>query len=289
MGLTLTQTRGLQGSGKSHWAKAQQASDSTIVLVCRDDLRRMLHDGRWSKVNERQVVDIQNAIIADSLSRGRSVIVHDTGFGEENEIRLRGLASANNATYVLKDFTDVPLETCIARDLAREYSVGKDVIMKFYNKYLAPAPADPPAYDPSLPTCVIADVDGTVALKHDGRGPYEHDKCIDDLPNLPVIGLVQDLIRADEEVIYCSGREEKYRADTEKWIYRHIGPRDLPLLLFMRETGDRRNDATVKMELYERHIKGKWNIRFVLDDRQRVVDAWRALGLTVLQVADGKF
>lgn len=37
-----------------------------------------------------------------------------------------------------KDFTDVPVETCIERDKLRpgDESIGEAVIMNFYNKYL---------------------------------------------------------------------------------------------------------------------------------------------------------
>ena len=34
---------------------------------------------------------------------------------------------------------------------------------------------------------------------------------------------------------------------------------------------------------------GNYNVKFVLDDRNRVVEMWRSLGLTCLQVADGDF
>ncbi len=57
----------------------------------------------------------------------------------------------------------------------------------------------------------------------------------------------------------------------------------------MRQEGDTRKDVLVKQEIYEREIKGRYNVLFVLDDRQQVVDGWRALGLTVFQVAPGDF
>jgi hypothetical protein len=50
-----------------------------------------------------------------------------------------------------------------------------------------------------------------------------------------------------------------------------------------------RKDAIMKEELYRQHIEGKYNIKFVLDDRQQVVDMWRGLGLTVFQVDEGDF
>ena len=57
----------------------------------------------------------------------------------------------------------------------------------------------------------------------------------------------------------------------------------------MRSTGDHRNDAIVKQELYEQEIAGKYNVDFCVDDRDRVVDLWRSLGLTCFQVAEGWF
>jgi len=57
----------------------------------------------------------------------------------------------------------------------------------------------------------------------------------------------------------------------------------------MRPAGDIRKDVLIKQEIYEREIKDKYNVLFVLDDRQSVVDGWRSLGLTVFQVAEGQF
>ncbi len=45
----------------------------------------------------------------------------------------------------------------------------------------------------------------------------------------------------------------------------------------------------MKEKLYRQHIERKYNIKFVLDDRQQVVDMWRGWGLTVFQVDEGDF
>jgi hypothetical protein len=57
----------------------------------------------------------------------------------------------------------------------------------------------------------------------------------------------------------------------------------------MRPSNDSRKDEVVKEELYRTHIEKRFNVRFVLDDRDRVVKLWRRLGLPCLQVADGGF
>lgn len=57
----------------------------------------------------------------------------------------------------------------------------------------------------------------------------------------------------------------------------------------MRPAGDHRRDAIVKRELFDLHIRHQYRVTHVLDDRTQVVQMWRALGLTCLQVADGDF
>jgi hypothetical protein len=57
----------------------------------------------------------------------------------------------------------------------------------------------------------------------------------------------------------------------------------------MRAEGDTRKDSIIKEEIYRAEIENKYNVLFVLDDRNQVVELWRRLGLTCLQVAEGNF
>jgi hypothetical protein len=137
-----------------------------------------------------------------------------------------------------------------------------------------------------LPDAVIVDIDGTVALRCD-RDPYDETTVINDQPNAPVCRLVTVLAMSGYRIVFVSGRTEACRADTETWLYRRF-----PFhwnALHMRAVGDKRRDAEVKTEIYRDHIEGRFNVRWVLDDRNQTVDAWRALGLTCLQVAPGDF
>lgn len=88
------------------------------------------------------------------------------------------------------------------------------------------------------------------------------------------------------DVIVVSGRSlDKCGKGTEAWLDKH-----LPVgvtHLFMRNGGDYREDSIIKQEILD--LLPKERIRYVLDDRQRVVDMWRANGLTCLQVAPGDF
>lgn len=135
---------------------------------------------------------------------------------------------------------------------------------------------------------VIVDMDGTLAL-FGKESPYDRDMSKDKL-NYPVAMIVwmlnyTDL--ADVRILIVSGRKNKYLKDTEKWLKKHkIIYKDI----FMpRADNDNRKDVIIKTEIYEKHIKDKYEVLFVLDDRNQVVELWRGLGLVCLQVADGDF
>ncbi len=140
---------------------------------------------------------------------------------------------------------------------------------------------------------VLCDIDGTIALMGKGdparRGPYDWARVGEDDPCAPVLDLVR-ILGLHFPVLFVSGRDEVCRPETLKWLVGH-GMLDLrdDGLLFMRRHKDNRGDDVVKREIYEEHIEPRYEVRWVLDDRNRVVAMWRSLGLTVLQVADGDF
>jgi len=119
------------------------------------------------------------------------------------------------------------------------------------------------------------------------RSPYDWHRVGEDLPNPAVITAVRAMHAAGNAIIFCSGRDAECRAETEAWLELYVG---VPYeALFMRPEGDGRKDAVVKREIFDREIRDNWRIVGVFDDRQQVVRMWRALGLTVFQVAEGDF
>ena len=137
---------------------------------------------------------------------------------------------------------------------------------------------------PTLPKAVICDIDGTLAHMVN-RSPYDPSKYMDDKKD-DFIHWAFARLSENATRIIVSGRMEEYRADTEKWLSNHGITYDH---LYMRPTGDKRQDAVIKQEIYDTHIKDNYDVRCVLDDRNRVVKMWRDNGLKVLQVAEGDF
>lgn len=285
----LLMLKGLPASGKSTYAR-ELAAASKYVRVNKDDLRAMLHGGKWSKTNEAQVIRVRDSIIKDALLGGMNVVVDDTNFHESHPKTLRALAKQYNAEFVEKYF-ECDVEECIKRDLARPVSVGEKVIRRMYEDYLAPKPQ---VYQPddSWPKAVIVDIDGTLAhgIKGNGRsghrGAFEWHKVKDDVVDQHIKELVNGLYSRGYHIVVVSGRDGVAYDDTAAWLESNGVEYDE---LHLRAAGDNRNDAIFKKEVFDTYIDRLYNVHLVIDDRDRVVKMWRSLGLKVLQVAEGNF
>lgn len=277
--MKLLMLKGLPGSGKSTYAR--ELAKNGYVRVNKDDLRAMLNDGKWSKTNEKFVIAVRNAIVTNALAEGKSVVVDDTNFSERHRSFLSQLAKDMDATFETK-FFDVPLEECIKRDLKRANSVGEKVIRQMHDQFLRVKETYEPPTD--LPMVAIFDLDGTLALMS-GRSPYDWTKVDEDQINEPVARTLE-ILKENLEIVILSGRDSVCREATEKWLkYNCIPFKEL----FMRAEGDMRKDSIVKRELFEEHIRERYDVQCVFDDRDQVVKMWRDMGLPCFQVAEGDF
>lgn len=295
---------GLPGSGKSTRAFDMVRDDiGSTVAVSRDDIRDMLHNEHsFSVVTEQQVSVAQDTLVEKFLKRGINVVVHDLNLRMKYRKHWATMAARLGATYIQVDLTDVPLDVCIERAAKRERVVPEDKIRELHDKFVKPFKGQPAPYPtidepvqvvepyerkPGLPWIVLVDIDGTVA-KMNGRGPHDYHLVSSDEANQDIIMMVQNFhYNSDFSVVFMSGRPDSSRQDTQNWIYENVR---VPFAgLHMRRAGDYRKDDVVKLELFNQHIRGKYNVAYVLDDRNRVVEMWRRLGLTCLQVAEGDF
>jgi predicted kinase len=323
---------GIPGSGKSTYAKQVVAKDpSNYVRINNDDLRAMMNGSVWSADYEKMITDARNYLIRDALKRGKNVIIDNLNLNRRHFDDVCKIAkSVNTDVQVFEKAFYIELEDALERNSKREGAarVPDDVVKKWWkdsggkqfrhyhprveifqeHKGNLQSLAEAPANVPGAPEAVLCDLDGTLALIH-GRSPYDASDCdIKDFPNVPVIETILAHYAAGRKIIFCSGREDKYRPETvrfiEKWVTHPkyvvktdttFGPegdmvnRPIPYQLHMRKTDDFRKDAIIKEEIYKEHIEGKYNVLLVLDDRDQVVEFWRGKGLTCFQVAYGNF
>lgn len=258
---------GLPASWKSTKAKQMVYDNSwQWKRINKDDLRAMLDNSQWTKDNEKYILRIRNIMIRDCLASGLNVIVDDTNLDPKHELTLRKIAEEYNAEFEII-FFNTPLWKCIERDSQREKPVWVDVIMNMYKQYLQKKVE----YNPDLPSCIIVDIDWTLAIKWD-RSIYDDTKLHLDTVCEPV----KSIITNQKDIVFIvSGRQDRCKEATEKrlkdnWIeYQDI---------FMRKTWDERDDTVVKKEIYNNYIKWWYNVKYCIDDRKRIkymrVEEW---------------
>ena len=307
----LTILRGISGSGKSTWARMQFAT-----VVSRDDLRDIyapvhrenpeayyaLHKDVLSR-HEQTITVMQDALIAGLLKAGKDVIVDNTNIEWKYVKALAKIGYRYGAEVEVKVF-DVDLGTAMMRDEFRGRNggrwVGNDVIKKQHerfskNKNMTLDPVfvpEPYNGTPDKPKAFLVDIDGTLAHMNGKRGPFEwHNVHLDDVDD--TIADIVEFLRAGShdygsgwKVIVMSGRDESCREITAEWLSDHGISYDH---LFMRPEKDMRPDNIVKAELFDTYVRDNFDVQFVLDDRDQVVEMWRRMGLKVLQVDEGDF
>lgn len=303
---------GIPGSGKTTWAKEQvKKSNGQTKRINRDSLRDMI-DSDWSKDKEKFIRDARNALIITALNGGFDVIVDDTNLVSGQVEELKRLFSTPDwvdlgVQIETKSFLDVPVEECIRRDALRPNPVGEQVIRNMAKLIKKDKPRSdikhPPApdwaTDPSLPPCIICDIDGTIAINNSGRSPFDWGRVGEDDVRWPVLETVLRTASTypDSVIFFTSGREDVCRSITENWLDRSVGKSSAAsrnmwphFALLMRKSGDRRDDGIVKQELVEQHIKGKYRIEAVFDDRPKVCRKWQEMGLwdRLFQVGTGE-
>lgn len=132
--------RGIQGSGKTTWAKQWVLEDPEHrVRFNNDDIRNML--GKyWVPSREGLVKDLKGLFLQEAMAYGFDIVIDNMNLNpRELEYYERVLNDWNRAVrpkYELefKDFF-IPLQDCIERDSKRPNPIGEEVIKATYEKY----------------------------------------------------------------------------------------------------------------------------------------------------------
>ena len=303
-------TRGLPASGKTTWARDWLKGDANRSRVNRDDLRLMLHNGFRGDLEQSVITKVQHQTVDSLLRAGRDVVVDDTNLKLRNARDLHKLAVQAGAEFEVNDsFLGVSYVECMARNERRDVSVRvpRRAIQEMHDRYRpdrglayphlvdlgveASSVQRPYVADGTKPAAIIVDIDGTLA-QMDGRGPHDYHLVHTDRPRPAVIEAVRLAFEAGYVVIFLSGRPDSCVGPTTAWLQHHITnhvERNTSMGLLMRKAGDMRKDSIVKYELFDSYVRDRYNVRWVYDDRDQVVDMWRSIGLDCFQVNYGSF
>lgn len=302
--------KGIPASGKTTVAKEIMASEpGRWKRVNFDELRASIDNGAYSPENEKIILKTRDLIIQEALKNQFNVIVDNTHIKDKGRhfdhicslVEMLGIDA-----QVIEKPVYIEVEDALTRDAARPAPVGEMVIRTFWKesggrqfKHYKPkvetfraaekaAIEKKAKFNPKLQPAILVDLDGTLAIIGD-RNVYDAEKCDEvDVLNIPVAETVKLYHKAGYKIIFCSGRIDKYRDATVRFINKHLP--DIEYVLFMRNSGDKRKDSIVKDEIFQREINGKYNVLLALDDRDQVVEHYRkVLGLTVFQVEYGNF
>lgn len=140
----------------------------------------------------------------------------------------------------------------------------------------------------------VFDIDGTLAdashrVHHVNNKPKNwpafYEACRGDAVIEPIAKIARLMLANAYSIAFVTGRPEKYRHITMEWLLKHY-LWDTNAILIMRADADKRTDEVVKPELIKQL---PYQVTAIFEDRTRVVQKWRELGYTCLQVNDGNY
>lgn len=139
----------------------------------------------------------------------------------------------------------------------------------------------------------IFDIDGTLSnaehrIHHIKQEPRDWRAFFaevgGDTPHTHIVELCKTLGQ-HADIVFVSGRSDECRQQTIEWLTRH----GLNGALYMRAAGDHTDDQHLKPRLLKEVLEDGYDPIMAFDDRNRVVEAWRAAGVPCAQVAPGDF
>jgi predicted kinase len=302
---------GPPGSGKSSHAKTMEASG--YLRISQDDQGREGH----------------RELFETHVCTGKDIVVDRMNFDKAQRDRYRLEAIKNGYEVSFVEFVvprQLCYDRCMAREghptingKARKLDIrmkpfgseyinadhksidANNALNLYFSRYEEVTDEEGEVlriqYNASSKTdAIMVDLDGTLCnLDHrlhyvKGEGKKDWGRffkaCGDDAVYEDVAKLVETEILQGTNIVLCSGRPADYQEHTEKWLARN---EIVYTSLKMRPKLNYKRDDITKAMLYRYEIKPFYNIKYVLDDRQQVVDKWRSMGLSCFQVRPGDF
>ena len=298
-------TRGIQGSGKTTWARQWVAEDpSSRVRINNDDIRNMLGN-YWVVGREPLVSEMKQYVTQAAMDRGYNIVIDNMNLNPHEVKFWEKVVELNNEDpdgykyeIEFKDFF-IPLEECIRRDAMRPNPIGEKVIRETWKRYKHfIQTTEVERYvnnlikeDESKPYCLVVDMDSTLCFNTTKRPWYGEgaaEGMINDVPNMGVLRLVEQWTKPGpsaytNNLIIATGRDTSQEEVTKQWLAKYnIYPQEF----YFRRKGDYRKGVEVKKEQIEKILE-KYNVVAIIDDCEPIVNMYREMGLTVLQPNKG--
>ena len=293
----LTILVGCPASGKSTYAEWVVKTEPRTMRISRDEIRFSQFQEMLDDASERMVSKLITEQVKTLLADNWNVVL-DNCHTRIDYIQ-RSIQDFSYLADIQFKLFDLPLDELYERNAKRPRKVPTKVISSMFDslqslktkfdflpirKIQKGSWVEMPRPTPDRPACLIVDIDGTLS-NSDQRHifNFKAEEILQDRVIEQVNWLVKILSNhADLKVILCSGREEDYKDVTEKWL-RNVCQLNYEAL-YMRPSGDYRNDAIIKEEILNNKITPYFTPLFAIDDRKRVKQMWVKNGLVVFEV-----
>ena len=286
--------RGIQGSGKTTWARQWVEEDpENRVRINNDDIRNML--GKyWVTSRENLVSSIKKNMTEEAINRGYNIVVDNMNLNPKEILFWKDMVKMANMDpdgyqyeIEFKDFF-IPLEECIRRDAMRPNPIGEKVIRETWKRYKHfIQTTEVERYVDNLrkytgkPKCIVIDMDSTMCFNTTKRpwfGEGAAEGMLNDVPNTGMCDMIRKL-QEDFVIVVATGRDTTQEVVTKEWLAKQGINADE---FYFRTNKDYRKGVVVKKEQIEAILE-KYDIVAIFDDCEPIVDMYREMGLTVLQ------
>lgn len=290
--------RGIQGSGKTTWARQWVEEDpENRVRINNDDIRNML--GKyWVTSRENLVSSIKENMAEEAISRGYDIVVDNMNLNPKEILFWKDMVKIANMDpdgyqyeIEFKDFF-ISLEECIRRDAMRPNPIGEKVIRETWKRYKHfIQTTEVEKYVDNLrkytgkPKCIVIDMDSTMCFNVTKRpwfGEGAAEGMINDVPNTGMCDIVRQL-QEQYLIVVATGRDTTQAEVTKQWLAKQGINVDE---FYFRTNKDFRKGVIVKKEQIEAILE-KYDIVAIFDDCEPIVNMYREMGLTVLQPNKG--
>ena len=291
-------TRGIQGSGKTTWARQWVEEDPEHrIRINNDDIRNML--GKyWVTSRENLVSSIKKGMAEEAINRGYNIVVDNMNLNPKEILFWKDMVKMANMDpdgyqyeIEFKDFF-ISLEECIRRDAMRPNPIGEKVIRETWKRYKHfIQTSEVERYVNNLrsyegkPKCIVIDMDSTVCFNMSKRPWYGEgaaEGMINDVPNTGVCDVIRQL-QEQYLIVVATGRDTSQEEVTKQWLAKQGINVDE---YFFRTSGDYRKGVEIKKEEITAILE-KYDIVAIFEDCEPVVQMYRDMGLTVLQPNKG--
>ena len=132
--------QGIQGSGKSTWARKWAQEDPSHRVRWNNDDMRLLMGQYWVPSREPLLSKIRALFMNTVMDYGFDIVIDDMNLNPHTTEYYEVLVQAYNAThedkYVIEyRLFNTPLDVCIERDAKRKNPIGAKVLTDTYTKY----------------------------------------------------------------------------------------------------------------------------------------------------------